>query len=246
MRIGILQCDKVRDMHRDRFKDYPGMFEQLLLAEDSSLDLSVFAALDGELPEKLEACDAYLITGSRFGVYEDHQWIRDLEALVRNLFAAAIPVIGICFGHQIIAQALGGQVEKSGKGWGVGVHTWKLAVKPDWMNHDDEHFSMLVSHQDQVHTLPANGKTLAQSEFCSIAAFQIGSTALGFQGHPEFSKAYSEAIMELRRDIIGEEIYQTGMTSLSQVPQGSVVARWTLDFISHVLQDDSSLPLNAD
>jgi GMP synthase-like glutamine amidotransferase len=233
-------------MHRDCFKDYPGMFEKLLLAEDSSLELSVFAALDGELPEKLEACDAYLITGSRFGVYEDHQWIRDLEALVRDLFAAEIPIIGICFGHQVIAQALGGQVGKSSKGWGVGVHTWKIAAKPDWMNHDDEHFSMLVSHQDQVHTLPANGKTLAQSEFCSIAAYQIGSTALGFQGHPEFSKAYSEAIMELRRDIIGEQVYQTGMASLSQVPQGNVVARWTLDFISHALQHDSSLQLKAD
>jgi GMP synthase (glutamine-hydrolysing) len=233
-------------MHRDRFKDYPGMFEQLLLAEDSSLELSVFAALDGELPEKLEACDAYLITGSRFGVYEDHQWIRDLEALVRDLFAAGIPIIGICFGHQVIAQALGGQVGKSHKGWGVGVHTWKIAAKPDWMNHDEGHFSMLVSHQDQVHTLPANGETLAQSEFCSIAAYQIGSTALGFQGHPEFSKAYSEAIMELRRDIIGEQVYQTGMASLSQVPQGNVVARWTLDFISHALQHDSSLQLKAD
>lgn len=233
-------------MHRARFKDYPGMFAQLLLAEDSSLELSSFAALDGELPQNLEACDAYLITGSRFGVYEDHQWIRDLEALVRDLFAAAKPVIGICFGHQIIAQALGGQVGKSRKGWGVGVHTWKLEEKPDWMNHKDEHFSMLVSHQDQVHTLPANGKTLAQSEFCSIAAFQIGSTALGFQGHPEFSKDYSEAIMELRRDILGEEVYQTGMASLSEVPQGDLVARWTLDFISHALQDDRPLQLKAD
>ena len=233
-------------MHRDRFKDYPGMFEQLLLAEDSSLEISSFAALDGELPQNLEACDAYLITGSRFGVYEDHQWIRDLEALVRDLFAAAKPVIGICFGHQIIAQALGGQVGKSHKGWGVGVHTWKLDEKPDWMNHSDEHFSMLVSHQDQVHALPANGKTLAQSEFCSIAAFQIGSTALGFQGHPEFSKAYSEAIMELRRDILGEEVYQTGMASLSEVPQGELVARWTLDFISHALQHDRPPQLKAD
>jgi len=233
-------------MHRERFKDYPGMFEQLLLAEDCSLELRVFAALDGELPENLEACDAYLITGSRFGVYEDHQWIRDLEALVRNLFAAAKPVVGICFGHQIIAQALGGQVEKSSKGWGVGVHTWKLESTPAWMNHDDEHFSMLVSHQDQVHSLPANGKTLAQSEFCSIAAFQIGSTALGFQGHPEFSKAYSEAIMELRRDIIGEDVYHIGMASLSGVPQGDLVARWSLDFISHALLDDRPLPLKAD
>jgi GMP synthase-like glutamine amidotransferase len=233
-------------MHRDRFEDYPGMFEQLLLAEDSSLEISSFAALDSELPQNLEACDAYLITGSRFGVYEDHQWIRDLEALVRDLFAAAKPVIGICFGHQIIAQALGGQVGKSRKGWGVGVHTWKLDEKPDWMNHNDEHFSMLVSHQDQVHALPANGKTLAQSEFCSIAAFQIGSTALGFQGHPEFSKAYSEAIMELRRDIIGEEVYQTGMASLSEVPQGDLVARWTLDFIRHALENDRPPQLKAD
>lgn len=235
MRIGILQCDRVRDMHRDRFEDYPGMFEQLLLAEDSSLELSVFAVIDDEWPENLDACDAYLITGSKFGVYEDHQWIRDLEVLVRNMFAAAKPTIGICFGHQIIAQALGGQVEKSSKGWGVGVHTWKLEAMPAWMNHSDEHFSMLVSHQDQVQSLPANGKALAQSEFCQIAAFQIGSTALGFQGHPEFSKAYSEAIMELRRDIIGEDVYQAGMASLSGVAQGNLVARWSLDFIRDAL-----------
>ena len=235
MKIGILQCDKVREIHRDRFEDYPGMFAQLLLAEDSSLELNVFVVIDGEWPETLDACDAYLITGSKFGVYEDHRWIRDLEVLVRNLFAAAKPTIGICFGHQVIAQALGGQVEKSSKGWGVGVHTWKLEATPAWMNHGDEHFSMLVSHQDQVQSLPANGRTLAQSEFCPIAAFQIGATALGFQGHPEFSKDYSEAIMELRRDMIGEDVYQAGMASLEAAPQGNLVARWSLEFIRDAL-----------
>ena len=237
MKIGILQCDRVRDMHRDRFDDYPDMFEQLLRDEENSLELSVFAVIDSEWPETLDACDAYLITGSKFGVYEDHQWIRDLEVLVRKLFAAAKPTIGICFGHQVIAQALGGQVGKSSKGWGVGVHTWELEATPDWMHHDDKQFSMLVSHQDQVQSLPDNGRTLAQSEFCPIAAFQIGSTALGFQGHPEFSKAYSEAIMELRREIIGEDVYQAGMASLSGLPEGGLVARWSLDFIRNVLQN---------
>ena len=232
MKIGILQCDEVRQSMREEFDDYPDMFCALLNEADSTLEFAIYRLIDGQFPTDLSECDAYLITGSRTGVYDECDWIPPAEGLVRSLIEAKIPVVGICFGHQLIAQAMGGRVVKSDKGWGQGLHSWEISKTPWWMGEDSAgSFSMLVSHQDQVTELPAGADLIASSDFCSIAVFQLGEYALGFQGHPEFSKDYSRAIMDLRREMIGEQIYCDGLASLSNDPDAQVVARWILRFM---------------
>jgi GMP synthase-like glutamine amidotransferase len=131
----------------------------------------------------------------------------------------------------LVAQALGGKVEKSHKGWGVGVHTHRFACTPHWHDQNDPDLDILVSHQDQV-LVPAQGaKVLAGSEFCENAVCQIGDHILTFQGHPEFVHGLSREIMEFRRDMIGEDAYNVGVASLQGVHEGKRVARWIMNFL---------------
>jgi GMP synthase-like glutamine amidotransferase len=185
----------------------------------------------GQYPDSIDEVDAYLITGSRSSVYEDKDWIHALSAFVVRLHDNRKKLIGICFGHQLVAQALGGRTEKSCKGWGVGVHSAAFTELPAWHDQQAAQFKLLVSHQDQV-TVPALGsRVLAGSDFCSNAVCQLGDHILTFQGHPEFIKEYSENLLKLRRQIIGEEIYQAGMASLEQDLDRQRVARWMVEFL---------------
>lgn len=231
MLIGILQCDEVREAMRDRFDDYPGMFRRLLSGHDAGLEYKIYRLIDGVFPQSVDECDAYLITGSRVGVYEDHVWIEPAAALVRQLLDAHKPVVGICFGHQLLALALGGRVEKSDKGWGVGLHSWNIRETPWWMGGAEPSFSMLVCHQDQVLEMPPGGQCIAGNDFCNVAAFQYGDHALGFQGHPEFDNEFSRVLLDIRKDTIGEQLYTEGLASLVREPDTDKVARWIVTFM---------------
>jgi len=100
-----------------RFGRYPAMFERLLGA---GFDHASYDVAAGELPARVEDHDGYLITGSPAGVYEPLEWIAPLLDFLRA--ARGAKLVGVCFGHQALAQALGGHVEKSERGWGVGLH----------------------------------------------------------------------------------------------------------------------------
>lgn len=231
MRIGILQTGRVPDHLLNDYVDYPEMFEQLLLAEDPALTFQNYPVLDNVFPDDIGECDAYLMTGSRAGTYDDYDWIEPAEQILRDIVAAEIPVVGICFGHQLIAQAFGGKSEKSAKGWGQGLHSWEIEQPAWWMDSESELFSLHVSHQDQVVELPPGAVTLASSEFCQYAAFQYGDYAIGIQGHPEIAREYSQEIMNMRREMIGEDVYCDGVASLASDHDAPVVARWMLRFM---------------
>lgn len=232
MKIGILKTDTVRPEWVQTFGEYPAMFAQLLGAVDPTIEFVVYDAEAGELPQTLDEVDAFLITGSKSSVYDDKDWIRRLEELVRDIHAARKKLVGICFGHQLVARALGGQAEKAAVGWGVGVHSATFAQLPAWHDGGDPEFRLLVSHQDQVLEPAAGAQVLAGSEFCPNAVCQIGDHILTFQAHPEFRREYSRELLEFRRELIGEDNYQQGIASLDQDIEQQRVARWIVSFLN--------------
>ena len=143
MHIGILKTDAVRPEWVDEFGEYPDMFQRLVLAANSDVSFSVWDVEEGvrPTPAEIDAVDGFIITGSKSSAYDDKEWIRDLERLVQELHARRKKMVGICFGHQVIARALGGTVAKSDKGWGVGVNVYNVSELP--VQGDDEDIALL-------------------------------------------------------------------------------------------------------
>ena len=231
MQVGILRTDTVRPEWVPTYGEYPDMFERLLGELDPGLAFASWHVEAGAFPESVDAADAWLITGSKASVYEDQPWIHRLLAFIRDLHAARKPLVGICFGHQAVALALGGEVRKSAKGWGVGLHRHRIRGEPAWFDGGDRSFRILVSHQDQVECPAPESEVLAGSDFCENAVCQIGEHILTFQGHPEFAPGYAREIMDFRRDIIGEDTYRAGMASLAEAPERERLGRWILAFL---------------
>lgn len=202
MRIGILETGEVAEDLRARHGDYPAMFRALLSAADPSLDFLTVRVVAGEMPRSPQEADGWLVTGSRHGVYDGLPWIEPLEAFLRDCVAARVPVVGICFGHQILAEALGGRAVKSERGWGLGVQDYEIVTRPSWLVHLPDRFAVRALHQDQVVALPANATVLARSPHCALAAVAYGDPedpdAVSLQPHPEFGAAYMDELLALR------------------------------------------------
>ena len=231
MRIGIMQADRVDPENRPRFDDYPTMFaDSLGRAAGDRADFEFFDVRRGCYPARIEDCDGYLITGSRASAYDDEPWIAGLAGFVREAHGIGARTVGICFGHQLIAQALGGSVRRSPGGWGVGVHAWTVVHQERWMDPALPEFRLLASHRDQVHTLPPGARLLAGSPFCPRAAFVVNDTMLGLQGHPEFTKDYAGFLMEKRRNQLGAA-FEPGMRSLDQDTDADAIATWIVSFL---------------
>jgi len=228
--LGILETDSVDKHIRAQQGSYAEMFQRLFLSVDNSIEFRVYQVIEGEYPESVDECDAFLITGSKFSAYEDKAWIRRLREYIVELHRQKIKLMGICFGHQIIAQALGGRAERSKKGWGVGNVNSDIVHKESWMGGDARPFSLLVTHQDQVTRLPGGGRCIAGNSFCEYASFQIEKHILTFQGHPEFSTDYLMYLMDKRRDILGEERYNRALMSLNSDIDSLMIAQWMVDF----------------
>ena len=237
--IGILQCGEVPDVLSDRFPDYNEMIEASLKAADPSVACKTWRVFDGEIP-KPDACDAWITTGSRFSVNDDNEWTEEFCKFVAKVAELKIPFVGVCYGMQMMAKALGGKVEIAKQGWGVGVATSAVYEKAPWMNKAPTEMNLVVSHQEQVTLLPKGAALLAGSEFCPNGIFTVGSSMLGIQGHPEFSKEYSRALMEARRNIIQEETVATGMQSLEKPVDGAIAFRWIINFIRGQLLSENA------
>ncbi len=221
MRIGILEAGEVSEDFRPRFGTYPSMFLALFAEAAPDLDFFTINLTRGEFPAGIEAAEGWLVTGSRHGVYDPLPWIPKLEAFLRGCVEARIPVAGICFGHQILAQALGGAAGKATQGWGIGVHDYRLCERPDWMSAVPEKFALQAMHQDQVTRLPEGAHVLASSEFCPIAAAAYGPLeaplAISVQAHPEFGTEYTRALIEARAgDVFPQLLADTAREGLDR------------------------------
>jgi GMP synthase-like glutamine amidotransferase len=260
-RIGILQTDSVLEEFRPEFGDYPAMFTALLesaaaeksaadnsaadnsaadnSAADNSaatgealvLDIHTYRVAEGEFPAGADACDGYVITGSRHSVYDELPWIAELGEFLRQVLSADARVVGICFGHQLLAHFFGGRTEPAAEGWGVGVHEVQVVEPRSWMQPPATQLRLLSSHKDQVSQLPQGAELIAASDFCPLAGFVLGERAMTLQGHPEFSKSYAAALMNKRRELLGETVYSEGIESLQRPTDGNVVGHWMLNFL---------------
>lgn len=194
MKIGILLAGHIPDELQDRHGDYAFMYRNLLGPD--AFDYEAHAAVDGALPDSPAACDGWLITGSKHGVYEEHDWLPPLEDFARAAVAERVPIVGICFGHQLLAHALGGRVEKFSGGWSVGLQTYGLEDESG----DREASRLMAFHQDQVITPPEGAEVVGSSDFCRNAALRFSETALGIQPHPEFDADFMRDLIAVRRE----------------------------------------------
>ncbi len=205
MKIGILQAGRSPDNLQAEQGDYDAFFRRFL--DGQGFDFETFPVLDGVFPDSVEDADGWLVTGSRFGAYEDHDWIPLLEDFLRQSYAREIPIVGICFGHQILAQALGGKVEKFSGGWSAGVESYAHEGFPQGI-------TLIAWHQDQVTELPADARVVGSSDFCPYAALAYGDRAYTIQPHPEFNDGFAYGLIEARRGILPEDVADRAEESL--------------------------------
>lgn len=235
MKIGLLQCDDVMESLQVAHGNYPEMFNELLLTRYPDAQIRVYRCMDGELPQDLNECDAYITSGSKFGVNDGLPWIDALQECIALMWEQGTPLVGVCFGHQLMAKALGGEVTKSPKGWGVGVSFNQVLVRKNWMKPWQDKLDLVVSHQDQVSLLPPQAEILASSEFCPYYLVQYGQHFMSVQGHPEFCKSYSRDLMDARRGVIAHARLREGQASLSAEVDAPVMSSWIINFMQEAL-----------
>ena len=187
MLIGILQTGQAPDALKSETGDYPAFFARLLAGHGFSFRTWLVEAM--QFPDTPQDADGWLITGSRHGAYEDHPFIKPLETLIRDIHAAGVPLVGICFGHQIIAQALGGRVERSEKGWAVGATDYDFGGETLRLN---------AWHRDQVVAVPPDARVVASNDFCANAALVYDDRVFTLQAHPEFRPDFIDGLMRTR------------------------------------------------
>jgi GMP synthase-like glutamine amidotransferase len=224
MKIAILETGRPPGALASEFGDYSTMFEHMLGPEFATTSFDVQA---GELPGDPRAQAAYLITGSPAGVYEPLPWIEPLQGFIRA--ANNSKMVGICFGHQVMAEALGGHVVKSDKGWGAGLHHYSVVRREPWMDGVDP-IAVPASHQDQVVVQPPNTEVAVASAFTPYAALAwTDRPAISFQFHPEFSPAFAKALIEKRYDIVPDP--DAAIASLDAPNDSARVAAWIRSFL---------------
>lgn len=229
MRIGVLRTGWPPRAVQAEFGTYPEMFRRLLGREgDSWTEFGVDA---GELPQAAEACEAYIVTGSARGVYDADPWIGELMDFLRAARGRA-KLVGVCFGHQVMAEAFGGKVIKSPKGWGIGAHDYRVISREPWMD-DVGAVRLPASHQDQVVEVPPGAEVIAASDFTPIAGLAWrDQPAISIQPHPEFEPAYARALIESRRGTLySEDQARAAIASYAGPDDRDRVSGWIRAFL---------------
>lgn len=231
MQLGILNATTPADeavFKMPERQNFQRFFDQVA----HNLMLVEYRVTEGEFPADVHACDAYLVTGSPQGVYDPEPWIPALADFLRRSYAAGIKLVGICFGHQLLAHTLGGHAEKAAGGWGMGLRRFEIVAAPPWMAPALPHGQLYFCHQDQVVRLPPAAQRLAGDAFCPNALFAIGDQVLGIQGHPEFSTDFMALLIDALGENAGTTVAARAAASLREgAPHGALVAQWVVNFL---------------
>lgn len=236
LHIGLLLCHTFEPiLTQVGGLDYPAIFRQKFLAIDDTIRVTDFYAYKGQLPASVDDCDVWLVNGSPAGVYEDIPWIHQLSGFIEQLHAAKKPTFGICFGHQLMAQVLGGKVECSNKGWGLGISHNNVMANAEYMQPKADNIDVMVFHQDQVVQLPDHAKVLASSEFCPNYMVQYNDHMLSIQGHPEFNTQIVEGILSGQSFDDRPAIRAQGMANSAGSPDTVLLFQWIVNFYRQAL-----------
>lgn len=214
MKLGILQTGRTPEEMRAEHGDYDDLFRRLLAGR--GFEFETYPVLDHRFPDAPDAAEGWLITGSKCGVYEPHEWIPPLEDFLRATYGAGVPIVGVCFGHQILAQALGGKVEKFSGGWSVGAVDYALG--------EPEPTTLIAWHQDQVVALPADAEVIGRSDFCDYAMLAYGARALSIQPHPEFTTGFARDLIAARSGALPAGVAERARDSLARAPATRQIA----------------------
>lgn len=227
LRIGLLLCDHLDEDVIAQVGDYTELYPAVF--DPEGVELTVYEVTRGQFPERLDAHDGWIVSGSRRSTYEDEPWIHELEDLVRRIVAQRRRLVGICFGHQMTAQALGGLVEPAEVGWGVGVKAFDVVAAPAWME-PVEDFTILMSHRDQVTRLPEGAELIASADYCPVGAYRIDDHVFCVQGHPEFVPELSRILLAKRREVIGHEVADAAVDTLDDPIDSARIVGWMAEF----------------
>jgi len=201
MKLTILQVGETPKPMRDRFERFEPLFETMFAKAGADFAFETVAIVDGAPFPDPENVEGVIITGSAAGVYDQTPWMDPLRHFIRTAYEASTPMLGVCFGHQIMADALGGDVRKSEKGWGIGRHVYRRDATLGPLAHLADTIAIAASHQDQVITPPATARVFLSSDFTPNAGLTYeNGAAISLQPHPEFDDAYTEGLIELRRN----------------------------------------------
>lgn len=209
VRVGLLQCDDLPAPHAELDGDYPALFDRLFAGHN--IELVVHRADHGRLPTSPDECDGWLIGGSRRSAIDADEWIGALTRCTAELVTSGRPLVGICFGHQIVARALGAAVEQVG--WTLGAVDY--TARTPAATGATGGFTIVASHQDQVVELPAGTVLVASSAGCPIAGF-AADHVLTLQGHPEFTARLGASLVRSRRALVGDTAADAALTSLER------------------------------
>jgi GMP synthase-like glutamine amidotransferase len=224
MKLAILEAGTPPGPLTERFGRYPAMFERLL---GNGIDYDSFDVPAGELPGVPGDHDAYLVTGSACGVYDTLPWISELAAFLRA--AGTAKLVGICFGHQIMAEAFGGRVEKGGQ---------RLGRRPPQLS-DRQARAVDGPGPDRLgpRFAPGPGRpaaahtdVIASSIFTPYAGLAWhNKRAISFQFHPEFEPDYAKALIEYRRERLPDP--DGAIASLDRPNDNERVGMWIRNFL---------------
>lgn len=231
MKLGILNACTPQDEEEFELKEFQS-FTDFLGLVDHNFTLVEYRITEDEFPRHATECDAYLITGSPKGVYDHVGWIGQLGDFIRDSYTEGVKLVGICFGHQILAHALGGHAEKSQKGWGMGPNVVEVSQRKPWMKPALPDGSFYFCHQDQVMTLPPEAELLAGNEFCQNGMFVIGDQVLGLQAHPEFTTDVMERAIVLLQAETNDGVSEKAAAATAECAvDNPVMAQWIVNFL---------------
>ena len=233
MKLTIIQTGGVPPSLRDRFGPYPAMFQRMFDEAGEPFEYETVAVYEDAPFPDAAGLEGIIITGSAAGVYDTHYaWMEPLRHFIRAAYAARTPMLGVCFGHQIMADALGGDVRKSEKGWGLGRHTYAVKSRPAFLGTEAPALRIACSHQDQVITPPAEAEVFLASAFTPNAGLLYrNGAAISLQPHPEFLDDYTLALAELRRGKAPDEVVDTAVSSLTTASDSKETAGYQGAFL---------------